>query len=143
MMLTKHDFLLFDFPQTLKLYVEQMGGKPVKTRKKNEERAAQWINTVPLERPLVFKTLTQLRKQCSDQFNRPIKEFAEIKERLMLIDMIMGRAEVITAAMANAGISLDDQLLKEVLKSTFMGKLTGKRKEYAKGKILSSKQSNA
>jgi hypothetical protein len=33
-MLTKHDFLLFDFPQTLKLYVEQMGGKPVNTRKK-------------------------------------------------------------------------------------------------------------
>jgi hypothetical protein len=57
--------------------------------------------------------------------------------------MIMGRAEVIPAAMANAGISLDDQLLKEVLKSTFMGKLTGKRKEYAKGKTLSSKQSNA
>jgi hypothetical protein len=36
----------------------------------------------------------------------------------------------------NVGVveSLDHQLLKQVLMSTFMGKLTGKQKEYAKGK---------
>jgi hypothetical protein len=134
MILTKHASVLFISVQTLKLYVEEMGGKSVKSRAKNEERAVQWVNSNPLERPLVFKTLTQLRKQCSDHFNRPTKEFADIKDRSTLVDMILGRADVMPATMSNAGLSLDLQLLKEVLKSTFMGKLTGKRKEYAKGK---------
>jgi hypothetical protein len=112
-----------------------MGGKAVKNRKKNEERAIQWLKCDPHERPLTFNTVTELRKKCCDKFSRPSKEFAGIKEASTLIDMLLGRADENPTLVSVAGESLDFRLLGEIMKSTFMGKLTGKRKEYCKGRF--------
>lgn len=117
------------------LYLEEMGGKAFKNRKRNVTRALQWLESEPLVRPFAFKTMVQLRKQCSERFNRALKEFTSIKEASVLIDMLLGRTSDETANLMSDNVeSLETQLLKQVIMSTFMGKLTGKRKEYAKGK---------
>ena len=121
--------------QVVKLYVKAMGGKELKTRKANIKKAQLWLNAPPLERPFVYESLTKLRSQCATRFRKPSKEYQQV-DRSELIKML---GEEIPAEMRldrEEQDSLDLKLLQQILVSTFMSKLTGKRKEFAKGKRI-------
>ena len=117
----------------LKTYVKAMGGKELKTRKANIKKAQTWLNAPPLERPFVFDGLTKLRAKCASKFGKPSKEYQNLLRPELILLML---EELPEGGPAGGGYhkSLDQQLLHQILVSTFMTKLTGKRKEFAKGK---------
>lgn len=113
----------------LKTYVNAMGGKELKTRKANIKKAQSWLNAPPFERPFVFDGLTKLRGKCATKFRKPSKEY----QNMLRPELIKLMLEELPEGGPDEQESLDQKLLQQILVSTFMTKLTGKRKEFAKG----------
>eukprot|EP00978_Attheya_sp_CCMP212_P016957 scaffold44858_cov49-Attheya_sp.AAC.2 len=105
-----------------------MGGKELKTRKANIKKAQAWLNAPPFERPFVFDGLTRLCGKCATKFRKPSKEY----QNLLRPELIQLMLEELPEGGQDEQESLDQKLLQQILVSTFMTKLTGKRKEFAK-----------
>eukprot|EP00978_Attheya_sp_CCMP212_P044458 scaffold311044_cov51-Attheya_sp.AAC.1 len=114
--------------EVLKTYVKAMGGKEPKTRKANIKKAQAWLNAPPFERPVVFDGLTKLRGKCATKFRKPTKEY----QNLLRPELIKFMLEELPEGGPDEQESLDQKLLQQILVSTFMTKLTGKRKEFTK-----------
>jgi hypothetical protein len=119
--------------------VKEMGARPVKKRETNIEKAMQWLDAKPEAREHIFKSITALRSECSKKVHRPVKSFQN-EDKNDLIEILIRDHPCEDSASGDSSTpssqpqSLESKLLLQVLKSTFMTKLTGKGKEYAKGK---------
>jgi hypothetical protein len=119
--------------------VKEMGARPVKKRETNIEKAMQWLDAKPEAREHIFKSITALRSECSKKVHRPVKSFQN-EDKNDLIKILIRDHPCEDSASGDSSTpssqpqSLESKLLLQVLKSTFMTKLTGKGKEYAKGK---------
>jgi hypothetical protein len=122
--------------QHLKLVVQEMGGRAVKKRESNVEKALQWLNAKPEARDHIFKSVTALRSECAKKTGRTAKSFQQA-EKNELIEVLISdqpNEDPSSDAPSTAPQTLHEKLLVQILKATFMTKLSGKGKEYAKGK---------
>jgi hypothetical protein len=114
-----------------------MGGRAVKKRETNVEKALLWLNAQPEARDHIFKSLTALRSVCAKKTGRTAKSF-QLAEKDELIEVIISdeppHEDSFSDAPSTEQQTLHDKLLLQILKATFMTKLSGKGKEYAKGK---------
>jgi hypothetical protein len=120
--------------------VKEMGARPVKKRETNTEKAMQWLDAKPEAREHIFKSLTALRSECAKKVRRSVKSFQN-EDKNDLIEILIRDCPQEDAPSGDSSTpssqpeSLEGKLLLQVLKSTFMTKLTGKGKEYAKGTL--------
>jgi hypothetical protein len=113
-----------------------MGGRAVKKREKNVEKAMQWLDAKPEARDHVFKSVTALRSECAKKTGRSAKSFQQA-ERGELIEVLISdqpNEDTASSVPSSEQQTLGEKLLVKIFKATFMTKLSGKGKEYAKGK---------
>eukprot|EP00978_Attheya_sp_CCMP212_P033504 scaffold135314_cov28-Attheya_sp.AAC.1 len=113
-----------------------MGGRAVKKRESNVEKALQWLNAAkPEARDYIFKSVTALRSECAKKTGRTAKSFQQA-EKNELIEVLISDQPNEDASSGDtpstAPQTLHEKLLVQILKATFMTKLSDKGKEYAK-----------
>jgi hypothetical protein len=127
--------------EELKSYLEKIGMRPVKERKKNAEKMIKWLNEKPERRPYVLLTKGKLIDECIIKFGGKKSSYENSDTETLIHRLstyqndpsyiaIQNRAALDPAPDDNS--YLQSLFLKQIVKSSFLPKLTAKGKEYCK-----------
>jgi len=127
--------------EELKRYLENIGLRPVKERKKNAEKIIKWLNEKPERRPFVLLTKGKLIDECINKFGGK-KSCYENCDTETLINRLSTYQNDPSYIAMQTRTALDPTpndnsfsqsiFLKQIVKSSFLPKLTAKGKEYCK-----------
>jgi hypothetical protein len=122
----------------LKSYLEKIGSKPVKERKKNIEKMKRWLEIEPPRWPYINLSKAKLIEACIGKFGgkKSVYEGSNNEELIHRLATYQSDPNYIALRAQNTlsdGSSLVSvALLKQVFKSSFLIKLSAKGKVYSK-----------
>jgi hypothetical protein len=125
----------------LKRYLDKIGLRAVKERKKNIEKLLKWLDESPLRRPYVLLTKGKLIDECITKFGGKKSSYksSDMESLIQRLSTYQTDPTYITLqnrrvhdAESTSDSFLHTSFLKQIVKSSFLPKLTAKGKEYCK-----------
>jgi hypothetical protein len=122
----------------LKAYLEKIGIKPVKDRKKNLEKMTKWLDNEPQKRPYVNLSKTKLIEACMNKFGGKKSAYESNNNEELIQRLITYQSDPSYIAqrthntLPQGSCSIMTTLLRQIVKSSFLPKLSAKGKEYSK-----------
>jgi hypothetical protein len=123
----------------LRIFLERYGVKPVRERKRNIEKSIKLLDEDPARRPFVFYSKTKLIDVCIGRFGGKKSNYESLS-----IESLIDRLSTyqiypnLHSSNQNSNRTLEEittikrMLLRQVVKSSFLPKLSAKGKEYCK-----------
>ncbi len=123
--------------QVLKTYLEKIGIKSVKDRRKNAEKFLKWLDVDPRRWPFVNLTKAKLIEACVSKFGGKKSSFEASSngDIIQWLATYQTDPSNITQSAQNSmpqGTSINSSLLMKIINSSFLPKLSAKGKEYSK-----------
>ncbi len=122
----------------LKKYLEKIGLKPVKDYKKNIEKFKKWLDEAPSKRPYVLWNKSRLVDACVSKFGGKKSTYNgydnnNLIHRLATYQSHPSNHRQNSSQSSTPAVSyVRTSLLKRILESSFMPKLTAQGREYCK-----------
>ena len=125
----------------LRAYLEKIGLKAVKERKKNLDKFKKWLDTEPVKRPYINLTKSKLIEECIHKFGGKKSTYESCNNEHLICRLATYQNNPSFIALQNQraqypqpeGAALvGTTLLKQIVKSSFLPRLTAKGKEFCK-----------
>ncbi len=119
-------------------YLEKIGIKPVKDKRKNAEKLKKWLDIEPRKRPFALMTKGKLIDECINKFGgkKSAYESSSNEDLICRLSTYQNDPRYIALqnnrAQTRGSSSICTSLLRQIVKSSFLPKLSAKGKEYCK-----------